>query len=663
MARLDGTAQKNSVPNRSIHGNNGNNHTAPATDAPMRLQWHHPYHFFTLLSTTPPESTELPPEQPLFRGRIVNERHLARMAIAIAALAALLLGVALAWIASLPDIRSLDDYRPQVATMILDRANRPIGAIAKEFRVIIPYSSLPPLLPRAFVAAEDSRFWEHDGLDGWSIVRAAFNNLRSGRRSQGGSTITQQVTRALLLSPEKSYLRKTAEAVLAFRLERMLTKEEILAIYLNEIYLGEGAYGVEAAARTYFGKKASQLTLGEIALLAGLPQSPTNYSPLKQPEAARARQRYVLNRMAEDGIITDDAARSAYEEGLPLAGNWRRSVNGYFTLYIRQQLLTRYTEADLYEKGLHVATTVDARFQEAAGRAVQAGAAGIAARHPGEPMPQGALVALDTGSGRIQAMIGGVDFTENQFNRAVQAHRQPGSAFKPLLYAAALEQGVSPDTVMQDTPIALYSDAGTPWRPQNFRNEYRGTVHLTDALVHSSNVAAVRLLQQIGPQQVILTARKMGIATPLNADLPLALGTSPVSLLELTAAYAAIANQGVYRAPVGITRIGVRHGGFIPWPQSEATQVITPATASWLHAAMTQAVRRGTGKNAADVPGASGKTGTTDNHVDAWFVGSAPDLTAGVWLGHDRNMPLGTGETGGQAAIPVWKQFMLQAKN
>jgi len=583
------------------------------------------------------------------------------MALAIAALATLLLGTALAWISSLPDIRSLDDYRPQVATMILDRANRPIDALAREFRVLVPYSSLPPLLPGAFVAAEDSRFWEHDGLDGWSIARAAFNNLRSGRRGQGGSTITQQVTRALLLSPEKSYLRKLAEAVLAFRLERMLTKEEILSIYLNEIYLGEGAYGVEAAARTYFGKKASQLTLGEIALLAGLPQSPNNYSPLRQPEAARARQRYVLNRMAEDGLITAEAARAAYEEGLPLAGNWRRSVNGYFTLYIRQQLLTRYTETDLYSKGLHVATTVDARLQEEAARAVQMGVARITARHPGEPAPQGALVALDTGSGRIQAMIGGVDFTENQFNRAVQANRQPGSAFKPLLYAAALEQGVEPDTVLPDTPIALFSGPGKPWQPHNFNNEYQGSLNLAEALVRSSNVVAVRLMQRVGPQKVVQTARKMGITAPLDADLSLALGASPVSLLELTAAYAAIANQGVYHAPVGITRVGDRSGGFVPWPQSAAAQAITPATASWLHAAMTQVVQRGTGKNAAGVPGASGKTGTTDNQADAWFIGSAPDLTAGVWLGHDRNAALGSGETGGQAAAPVWKQFMLQA--
>lgn len=621
--------------------------------------------FLSTKPSAPPiePPTGPPPEPPPFRGWVLDERHLIKMLLTIATVVTLLLGTVLAWFMALPDIRSVDDYRPQVATLILDRNNRPIDAIAKEFRVIVPYASLPDLLPKAFVAAEDSRFWEHDGLDGWSIVRAAFNNLRSGRRSQGGSTITQQVTRALLLTREKSYLRKMAEAVLSFRLEWLLSKEDILFIYLNEIYLGEGAYGVEAAARTYFGKKASQLTLGEIALLAGLPQSPSNYSPIKQPEAARARQRYVLNRMAEDGVITAEAARQAYEEGIPLAGNWRKSLNGYFGLYIRSQLLGVYKEADLFEKGLSVATTVDSRLQEMAASAVQAGVAKVAERHPGYPAPQGALVALDTDSGRICAMIGGADFTENQYNRAVQANRQPGSAFKPLLYAAALEQGVSPETIFADTPLTLPSGNGQSWHPRNFKNEYRGSLSLGEALVHSSNVVAVRLMQQIGAQRVISTAQRMGITSPLADDLTLALGSSPVSLLELTAAYTAFANQGVYHAPVAITRVGSRDGRFKPWPQSPAKRVINPETAAWLQATMTQVVQRGTGRNASGVRGASGKTGTTDNQIDAWFVGSAGDLTTGVWIGHDRDTSLGAGETGGQAAAPAWKAFMLPAVN
>ena len=612
------------------------------------------------MSTKPSAKTEPLPDPPPFTGWILDQSTLIKLLLSIAGLVTLLIGMALAWFLSLPQIRSVNDYRPQVATLILDRNSRPIDTIAKEFRVVIPCSDMPALLPLAFVAAEDSRYWEHAGLDGWSIFRAAFNNLRSGRRSQGGSTITQQVTRALLLSREKSYSRKFTEAILAYRLEQMLSKEDILYIYLNEIYLGEGAYGVEAAARTYFGKKANQLTLGEIALLAGLPQSPSNYSPLKQPEAARARQRYVLNRMAEDGIITVEAAREAYDQGLQLAADWRKSLNGYFALYIRHQLLSRYSEADLYQQGMSVATTIDSDLQEAAAQAIQRGVAKVVERHPMQTAPQGALVALDTATGRIRAMIGGVDFNDTQYNRATQANRQPGSAFKPLVYAAALEKGIPLTTVFNDAPLSLPGGSGTFWRPRNFHNEYLGPLTLGEALVRSSNVIAVRLLQQTGLDTATRLARELGITTPLQANLTLALGASPVSVLEMTAAFTVFANQGMYHDPVGITRVSDRDGRVTPWPQSSARQVISRENAAELAAVLARVVQRGTGKNAAGIPGAIGKTGTTDNYLDAWFIGSIPDLTAGVWIGYDRNTSLGTGETGGQAAAPVWKDFMQQ---
>lgn len=615
------------------------------------------------MSTKPSAKTEPLEEPPPFTGWVFDQTTLIKLLLSTAGLVTLLIGMALAWFMSLPNIRSVHDYRPLVATLILDRNNRPIDTIAKEFRVVIPCSDMPALLPQAFIAAEDSRYMEHAGLDGWSIFRALFNNLRSGRRSQGGSTITQQVTRALLLSREKSYLRKFTEAVLSYRLERMLSKEEILYIYLNEIYLGEGAYGVEAAARTYFGKKASQLTLGEIALLAGLPQSPSNYSPIKQPEAARARQRYVLNRMAEDDIITAEAAREAYDKGLQLAADWRKSLNGYFALYVRHQLLTRYSEADLYQQGMTVATTIDSDLQEAAAQAIQKGVAKVVERHPMQSAPQGALVALDTATGRIRVMIGGVDFNDTQYNRATQANRQPGSAFKPLIYAAALERGVSLTTVFNDRPISLPAGGGKLWHPQNFHNEYQGALTLNEALVRSSNVIAVRLLQQTGLDRVTRLAKEMGITTPLQADLTLALGASPVSVLEMTAAFTAFANQGMYHYPVGITRVSDRDGRVTPWPQSPGCQVISRENAIGLNAALAQVVQRGTGKNAAGIPGATGKTGTTDNYVDAWFIGSAPDLTTGVWIGYDRNTSLGAGETGGQTAAPVWKHFMQQTLN
>ena len=615
------------------------------------------------MSTLPLEKADIPAEMDDTRTprRVLDQRPLITLLLIVAGVVTVCIGTVLAWFLGLPDIRTVADYRPQVATLVLDRRGRPIDAIAHQFRIVIPYSEMPALLPRAFVAAEDSRFWEHTGLDGWSIARAAVNNLLAGRRSQGGSTITQQITRGLLLTPEKSYLRKLAEAILAHRIERMLSKEEILYLYLNEIYLGEGAYGVEAAARTYFNKHARDLDLGEIALLAGLPQSPSNYSPLRNPDAARARQRYVLNRMAEDNIVTAEAARAAWDQGLRVNANWRRAVHGYFSLYVRSQLLTRFTEEELFRKGLRVATTVDSVLQLAAARAVQEGVARVHERHPKEPPPQGALVALDTASGRILAMIGGADYVAAPFNRAVQANRQPGSAFKPLVYAAALEQGVPPGTVLSDTPLALPSGTRKLWRPTNFRGEYRGSLSLAEALVRSSNVAAVRLLRQTGLPPVVRLSGRLGITAPLQPDLTLALGASPVSVLELTAAYTAFANRGLFHKPVGITRVQDRDGRVTPWPQSPAERVLSARTAEWLHTVMAQVVQRGTGTNARGVRGASGKTGTTDNNIDAWFVGSAPGLTTGVWIGHDRSASLGAGETGGRAAAPVWQQFMQLA--
>lgn len=632
------------------------------TDLPPTVARQH-YRFLTRLSTTASHLQSPASEPPPFRGKVLNQHHLTRLLLVIAATLTLLIGTGLAWFSALPDIRSINDYHPLVATLILDRHFQPIDAIGREFRIPIAFDEMAPLLPKAFVAAEDSRFWEHEGLDGWSIARAAFNNLRAGRRSQGGSTITQQVTRALLLSREKTYTRKLAEAILSYRLERMLSKEEILTIYLNEIYLGEGAYGVEAAARAYFGKHARELNLGEVALLAGLPQSPSNYSPLRQPEAARARQRYVLNRLAEDGIVSNEAARQAYDQGLQLAGTWRRSVHGYFGAYVRSQLLTIYTDNDLYRQGLTVTTTVDSHLQELAAKAVQAGVTRVAMRHLETPPPQGALVTIDSANGQILAMIGGTDFTENQFNRAVQANRQPGSAFKPVVYAAALEQGIDPATPYNDAPISLKSGGRRPWQPQNFMDKYRGPLPLGEALVQSSNVIAVRLLQQIGVDAVARTTKKMGISAPLAANLTLALGASPVSLLELTAAYTIFANQGIYQPPVAIVRVRENNGSIRPWPKTAAHRAISTDTAAWMQEAMRQVVQRGTGKNASGIPGAVGKTGTTDNNIDAWFIGSARGLTTGVWIGHDRDTTLGNGETGGKAAAPAWKHFMLQAFN
>ncbi|NQS72469.1 MAG: PBP1A family penicillin-binding protein, partial [Desulfobulbaceae bacterium] len=550
------------------------------------------------------------------QSRLLTEQHLARLLLATSAASLVLIGSLLAWFLSLnlPVINSVADYQPARATLILDRNGEPLDVLAAEFRLLLPYQEMPPLLPKAFVAAEDGRFWEHGGVDSWSIVRAAINNLLSRSRSQGGSTISQQVTRALLLGREKTYSRKLTEAFLSYRLEKALNKEDILSIYLNEIYLGEGAYGVEAAALTYFGKHARALDLAEIALLAGLPQSPSNYSPLKNFQAAKSRQRYVLNRMAEDGIITAQEAHQAFTRELTLTNRWKRSLNGFFALYIRSQLEQRYSREEILKGGLQVSTSVDGHLQEAAMRALLQGVDKVAQRQPSRMAPQAALVALDTVSGRIVAMIGGTDFNRNQFNRAVQALRQPGSAFKPILYATALEQGVAANSSVADRPLSLTLENGTVWKPKNFGDNYRGSISLRQSLVISSNVAAVRLLRITGFPPLLDLAQRLGIRTSLQTDYSLALGSSPLSLLELTCAYTAFANEGLLHAPVAITSVREASGRVRPWPQAPLEQALSPAIAQWLHESLIQVVRRGTGRQAAGIKGASGKTGTTDNN-------------------------------------------------
>jgi len=571
------------------------------------------------------------------------------------------IGCGLAWFLSLniPDIRTVHDYRPLVATMVLDRHGKTVDAIFEEYRIVIPPRQMPDLLAKAFVAAEDSRYWEHGGLDLWSIARAAVNNMRSGKRSQGGSTITQQVTRSLLLTREKSYFRKITEAILSYRLDRMLSKKEILSIYLNEIYLGSGAYGVEAASLTYFNKPAKQMSIAEIAILAGLPQSPSRYSPLKHFKRAKARQRYVLNRMAEDGIISPAAARRAYEQKIILGHPVKqRAVNGYFAQYVRSQLEPRYGKKALMRDGLRVYTTLDINLQKSAAKALQIGTLAVHKRHKKQKEPQGAIVALDTASGRILAMVGGRDYNSSQYNRAILANRQPGSVFKPLVYAAAFNQGISPDFIIDDKPLSIRNKKGSVWKPKNYTNRHYGPTSLRDGLIYSRNIVAIKLLQKIGVKPVMKLAKKTGISAKLKPELTLALGASPVSVLEMTAAYTMFANQGLYHEPFCITRVQDKQGRITLWQKPETHRVIKTATAATIHSILQDVIRTGTGGKARGIPGAAGKTGTSDSNIDAWFVGYTPEITAGVWLGHDRNKSLGKGETGGKAAAPVWKTFM-----
>jgi len=607
-----------------------------------------------------------PPRKRTPRKKPLGHASISIFFICISGLVTLCIGIALAWFLALdvPDIRSADDYSPLVATTVLDRNGTLIDAIYKQYRIVVSKRQMPPLLPEAFVAAEDSRYFEHGGLDIWSILRAAVNNLRSGKRHQGGSTITQQVTRALMLSREKTYCRKLTEAILAYRLDHLLSKNEILTIYLNEIYLGEGAYGVEAAARTYFSKKAKDLGLAEIAMLAGLPQSPSRYSPIQHWKAAKARQRYVLNRMAEEGMISTKYARKAYGRKLHLNSSGKqKEIYGYFTDFIRAQLEQQYGHRALYRQGLTVRTTLDSRLQKTATNALRQGLHKVQKQRRSNHSPQGAMVVLDTATGNIRALVGGADYRKSSYNRAVVARRQPGSVFKPLIYAAAFEQGISPELQLVDAPLVIKNHDGTSWRPQNYSHKFYGSTSLREALVHSRNIITIKVLQKTGVRPVLKLAKKAGISADLKPELPLALGASPVTLLEMTGAYTIFADQGLYHKPRAI--IGVRdlHGRVRPWPGTPAKRVLSQKTATTITSILTDVIRRGTGKNARGIPGAAGKTGTSDDNRDAWFIGYTPKLTAGVWLGYDRGRTLGKEETGGQAAAPIWKTFMQQAGN
>jgi penicillin-binding protein 1A len=565
----------------------------------------------------------------------------------------------------LPDISALTSYQPPEASLVVDSRGRELTRFYRENRRVIKLSEMPPLLPKAFVAAEDGRFYQHGGVDGWSVLRAVFNNLRSGRRSQGGSTITQQVARALLLTPEKTYIRKLREAVLAYRIDRLLTKDQILHLYLNQIYLGEGAYGVEAAARAYFGKPASQLGLAEISLLAGLPQAPSRYSPLVDFKSAKARQRYVLNRMAEDGYITPEVARVAY--GHEVSSHREPAADpkeGYFLEAVRQYVEDRYGTEQLLAGGLTIRVTMARELQQAAAMAVERGIEAWRQRHPGaHDYPQGALVVLEVKTGRILALIGGRNFLGSQFNRAVQSRRQPGSVFKPIIYAAALQGSFTPTSMLNDQPMALPGAAGEVWRPSNYDGKFMGPITLRTGLVHSRNIVTIKLLQAVGIGPVVKLAADLGISAPLAENLSLALGTSGVSLLEMTSAYEVFADGGTYLAPLMVESISDRQGRILEKSGTDHSRRVLPARTAYQVTNLLQGViKEGTGRQADGLPGESaGKTGTTDNSTDAWFIGYTPELVTGVWLGFDRGANLGADETGGRAAAPVWLDFMREA--
>jgi len=662
-------------------------------------------------------------------------------------------GVFAGFLRDLPPLDGLEEYQPSVATTLYTDRDEPFASFYEQRRSLVPLSRIPPQLKQALLAVEDARFYEHHGLSVRGIVRAILTNLQSRRRAQGGSTITQQLARQLFLTPEKSFARKIKEALLAVEIEKHYSKDKILEMYLNQVYFGHGAYGVEAAAQTYFRKSVDQLSLAEAAMIAGLPSAPTRFSPIADPARARRRREHVLNRMADEKFITRAQAESArntgFDEVLLSRG---RSVAPYFIEHVRQQLEDKYGAYTLYNSGLKVYTTLNLKMQRAAEDALVGGlreldkaqgyrrlspaGAGRSRLGPYTPRPgeilagtilkvrpsslevqlgryrgevppaglkwtkltvlaetfregdsvlvkvlavnerqrtveltleqdpelEGALVALDPRDGAVRAMVGGYDFERSKFNRATQAKRQPGSAFKPFIYATAFDKGLTPATLMEDTPITFHFRAGSQvmeWSPDNFDRKFRGPITLRYALEHSINVVTVKLLQRVGVDPVVQLAHHLGIQSELRKEMALALGVSEVTPLELTSAFGVLANGGVRAEPFTIRKVTDTQGRTLEEHVNESETVLRPETAYILTNVMKGVVERGTATRARVLNRpVAGKTGTTSEATDVWFVGFTPNLVAGVWLGYDVKRSLGPEATGGRLALPVWITFM-----
>ncbi len=591
-----------------------------------------------------PHTRGSPPQRPRqFRGAVL------RLAVLAFLWGLIIGGGALAYFAfTLPDTSRLAvaERRPSI-TILADDGSL-IASFGDLFGRPLTLKEMSPDLPKAVIATEDRRFYSHFGIDPIGLVRAAVADLRAGHVVQGGSTITQQLAKILFLTPERSFPRKIRETLLALWLEHRFSKDQILEIYLNRVYLGAGTYGVDAAAHRYFGKSAAQLNLFESAVIAGLLKAPTRYSPSRDRAAAIARAAQVLDNMVDAGDITAASAAAAKKEGaaLPVAA---RSGSRYFADWVADQIRD-FAGAD--NRDLTVRTTLDPRLQQAAQAAVGSVLARYGAR---EAVRQGALVAMAP-DGAVRAMVGGRDYAQSQFNRATQAQRQPGSAFKPFVYLAGLEAGLRPGDRFVDAPIRVGN-----WRPHDYTNRYQGEMTLAHALAESINTVAVQVAERAGISHVIATANRLGITSRLARDASIALGTGEVNLLELVSAYAPFANGGTGVLPYGIKDIRDSSGKLVYRREGSGPgPVVAPEYVGMMNEMLEGVIAHGTGKAAALPRPAAGKTGTTQDYRDAWFIGYTADLVAGVWLGNDNDAPMRR-VTGGSLPAQAWRHFMLAA--
>lgn len=608
--------------------------------------------------------------------------------------------------ADIPSFEVLERYQPPLSTRVFDANGEVITELSIEKRALLTLAEMPVDLQNAVLAIEDSRFFKHWGLSPRGIVRASLANLMAGRKVQGGSTLTQQLAKNIFLTPERSFMRKAREAVLAIQMENHLSKEEILQLYLNQVYFGEGAYGAQAAAAIYFGKDIKQLTLAECALLAGLPKSPSN-SPFRKPKIAEHRRKLVLGRMVDEGFISKEDEKKALAVPVPTV---RLSVLGmqapYFVEYVRRQLEPKYGYNTLWRGGLAIHTTLDLKMQKIAEEEMEKGLStfDVTARKEWEvqlkedqdagidpptvsTMPpaniQGVFVALDVKSGAVKVMIGG---RGDQFNRAVQAQRQPGSTFKPFVWAAALNSGMTATTLVEDTPLAYYYD-GRDWRllegatdqyainlatsvfkdstdfkvwvPNNFDNKFTGVMTLRTALAMSRNVASVRLIEHVGPPKVVELAHKVGIQSRLAPVLSLGLGSSVVSPLEMANAFMTFANGGIHVKQFSVSHVEDSHGKILNRHIPTEEEALSPQTAYLITSLLKAVVDGGTGVRAKEIKRPlAGKTGTTNENKDLWFVGYTPDLVAAAWMGYDDATSLGRKLSSGSTLVPWWTAIM-----
>lgn len=691
-------------------------------------------------------------------GKKLVGRLLFALLVVFSALVGATAGLLLVHSTDLPQVEELERYRPSSITELYDGSGRVIGSFALQRRVVASYNDYPQVLRDALISIEDKDFYRHWGINVWRILGAAYRDIQSGGKVQGASTLTMQLARNLFLSPDRSFHRKIEEALLAVQIERRFTKPQIFTLYANQIFLGHGVYGFEAASEYYFSKPAKQLTLDEAALLSGLPKAPGYYSPLNHPERAMKRRNLVINAMLEDGKITARQAADARSRPLQLKVQYDpNSIAPYFVEEIRRYLENKYGSDQVHEGGLRVYTSLDMDLQRAATRAVLDGLAAYERRHgwkghlenvlaPGVSLDayehpdwddepevngyehalvtgvqpglvslrfgrrtatltqadaawtgrkiqdifhvgdlayvkillltpdgkarvsleqdsgtQGALVALDNATGEIKAMVGGRDFNDSKFNRATQALRQVGSSFKPYVYTAAIDNGASPDDPILDAPVTFQTPSG-PYAPHNYDEKFEGMITLRRALAQSRNIPALKLADKIGIKSVIDYAHKFGVTSNLPPYLPVAIGAAEVTLFEQTSAFSVFPNDGVRITPRYITRVTDYEGRVLEEDFPDVKDVISARTARIMTSMLREVVLHGTAisANGLKLP-LAGKTGTTNDFTDAWFLGFSPSLTSGVWIGYDERKSLGAKESGARAALPIWIDFMRAA--